>query len=83
MALVYNVNKRNLFGGEKLENNLREMREKRNLTQAQLAEKVGISQQAYSQIEKGDTNPSLETALKISSALKISMGKIFSLQKQV
>lgn len=83
MALVYNVNKQNLFGGEKLENNLREMREKRNLTQAQLAEKVGISQQAYSQIEKGDTNPSLETALKISSALKISMGKIFSLQKQV
>lgn len=62
---------------------LKELREKRKLTQAQLAEKVGISQQAYSQIENELCNPSLETALKISNVLKTPAHKIFSIEKQV
>lgn len=61
---------------------LKELREKRKFTQMQIAEKVGISQQAYSQIENGIINPSLETALKISEVLEMPANKIFSLKKQ-
>lgn len=61
---------------------LKELREKRKFTQMQIAEKVGISQQAYSQIENGIINPSLETALKISEVLEMPANKIFLLKKQ-
>lgn len=62
---------------------LKELREKKKLTQAQVAEKVGITQQAYSYIEKGISNPSLETALRISEVLKTPVNKIFYPKKQV
>lgn len=62
---------------------LKELREKKKLTQAQVAEKVGITQQAYSYIEKGTSNPSLETALRISEVLKTPVNKIFYPKKQV
>ena len=61
---------------------LKSLREKRKLTQSQIAEKVGISQQAYSQIETRIVMPSLETALKISEVFKVPANKIFSLKKQ-
>lgn len=57
---------------------LMELRLKKNMTQKQLAEKIGISQQAYSLIEKGVNMPSLETALEISDVLKTPVNKIFS-----
>jgi DNA-binding XRE family transcriptional regulator len=69
--------------GEKMNIQLKMLREKKKLTQAQIAERVGISQQAYSQIENELIKPSLETALKISEVLKTSANKIFSLEKQV
>ncbi len=62
---------------------LKELREKRKFTQMQIAKKIGISQQAYSQIENGIINPSLETALKISEVLEMPANKIFSLKKQL
>lgn len=62
---------------------LKELREKRNLTQAQIAKKIGITQQAYSYIEKEISNPSLETALRISEVLKTPVNKIFYSKKQV
>lgn len=59
-----------------------ELRKNKKMTQPQIAKKIGISQQAYSQIENGLVNPSLETALKIAMVLKTPVEKIFSSKKQ-
>ena len=52
-----------------MKNRIKEMRQKACLTQRELAEKVGISQQAINQIETEVTNPSYKTLLKIAEAL--------------
>ena len=63
----------------KLANKLTEMREQMGLTQAELAKKMGVSQQLISKIESGDDNISLETLVKfvyiLGMTLKIGVGK--------
>ena len=46
-----------------------ELREKRSLTQAQLAEQTGIDQADISRIERGSTHPTEKTLLRIADAL--------------
>lgn len=62
-------------------NTLKELREKGKLTQAQVAASAGISQQAYSLLETGQNNPSLETALRLSRIFEKSVDEIFLDQK--
>ena len=45
------------------------LRERRNLTQAQLAERCGIDQGDISRIERGSTNPTARTLQRIAEAL--------------
>ena len=53
---------------------LQKMREKRKLTQAELAALSGVTQQAISKIENGDrTNPGVMTMEKLAVALKCSI----------
>jgi putative transcriptional regulator len=64
----------------KLKNTLKEWRIKKgNLTQAQFAELLGVSRQTVISLENGKYNPSLELALKISTALKCKIEDIFEL----
>ena len=49
---------------------LRLARMRAGLSQEKLAQKVGISQQGYANIEHGRSNPSFDTALKIFQCLK-------------
>lgn len=46
-------------------------------TQADLAEKVGISRQAIISIEKYKYTPSLELAFKIAEAFNVSIDEVF------
>jgi ribosome-binding protein aMBF1 (putative translation factor) len=46
-----------------------ELREKRGLTQAQLAERCGIDQADISRIERGSTSPTARTLQRIGEAL--------------
>lgn len=46
-----------------------ELREKRGLTQAQLAERCGIDQGDISRIERGSTSPTTRTLQRIAEAL--------------
>ncbi|MBI5358096.1 helix-turn-helix transcriptional regulator [Candidatus Amesbacteria bacterium] len=61
-------------------NALIEARKGRNLTQAQLAEKIGTKQSVVSRLEIGNANPTLEFLKKMASALnsrlEISLGSL-------
>lgn len=52
--------------------NLTSIREKRNLTQPELARLVDVSQPAISQFERGKTNPSPDTIGKLAKALNVT-----------
>ena len=52
-----------------LKNKLREARSEHNLSQAQLAEMVGVSRNTISSIETGQFNPTAKLALILCIAL--------------
>lgn len=51
-----------------------------NITQAQLAEKIGVSRQTINAIEAGKYAPSTVLALKISKLFDKSVNDIFELE---
>jgi putative transcriptional regulator len=64
---------------ERLENRLREERARLNLTQAELAERTGVSRKTINTVENGVFVPSTLLALKIARALGRPVEEIFSL----
>jgi transcriptional regulator with XRE-family HTH domain len=66
--------------------NMATIREAKNLTQEQLSEMTELGQSYLSKIEKGMANPTLETIIKIATALKVEPAELFELpelQKRV
>jgi len=55
---------------------LRQLREKRGLTQEALAHEAGITTGSLSLIERGQRNPSWGTVSRIADALGSSMGEV-------
>ena len=51
------------------------------ITQQDLAEKVGVTRQTIIAIEKGSFNPSVKLALKLSKILQAKMEELFSLEE--
>ncbi len=49
--------------------NIKKMREEKNMMQAELAEKTGVTQAMICQIERGTKNPSLQVACQIAKVL--------------
>ncbi|AGE22245.1 helix-turn-helix transcriptional regulator [Anoxybacillus geothermalis] len=64
-----------------MRNNLKVARIQANLTQQQLAEKVGVTRQTISLIEKGKYNPTLKLCLEICYALNKTLDEIFWVKK--
>jgi predicted transcriptional regulators len=60
-----------------LRNNLKEVRSEKNLSQAQLAEIVGVSRNTISSIETGQFNPTAKLALVLCVALDKKFEDIF------
>ncbi len=60
-----------------IQNRIKVLRAERDWTQADLAEKVGISRQAVISIEKYKYTPSLELAFKIANAFDVSINNVF------
>jgi putative transcriptional regulator len=61
---------------------IKELRARKNLTQAQLAEKVGVRRETIVFLEKGKYNPSLKLAYLISRVLEEKMEDIFLFQEE-
>jgi len=60
-------------------NNIRRLRFDNNeMTQEQLAEKVGVTRQTILAIESAKYSPSLELAFKIAQAFGVPLGEVFS-----
>ena len=71
----------NIMVHKNVGNHLKEIRAELGMTQAQLAELVGIARVSIIAIENGRFIPTVETALRISQAVNIPIEKIFWLQE--
>lgn len=60
-----------------IQNRIKVLRAERDWTQADLAEKAGISRQAVISIEKYKYTPSLELAFKIAEVFNVSINEVF------
>jgi len=56
---------------------IREFREKKKITQEDLAKRVGVTRQTIIKLEKGDYNPSLWLAYDLSVELGVAMEALF------
>lgn len=64
---------------DKLENSLREARVAAGWTQAELAERVGVSRKTINTVENGIFVPSTVLALKLARALGLPVEGLFNL----
>lgn len=59
-------------------NSIRRLRfERGEMTQAELAERVGVTRQTIIAIEQGRYSPSLEMAFQIAHVLSVPLGDVF------
>lgn len=72
------------MNGEKLNmnvgENIKKYRKNSNLTQKQLAEKIGITASAISKYEKGDRELGWETLYKIADVLEVSINDLLGIK---
>lgn len=65
-----------------LQNRLKELRAKHGLNQQELGSRVGASRQTISLIERGDYNPSITLALRISQVFGVPVEQVFYLTEE-
>lgn len=64
----------------KMDNHIKELRARHNLTQDNLAKKVSVRRETILFIEKGKYNPSLRLAYEIAKALNSKIEEVFVLE---
>jgi len=60
-----------------MENRIKELRARYDLTQEDLARKVGVRRETILFLEKGKYNPSLQLAHDVAKALKTTIDELF------
>ena len=60
-----------------MNNRIKELRSKYNLTQSGLAKKVNVRRETIVFLEKGKYNPSLKLAYDISKVFKLKIEEVF------
>lgn len=61
---------------EKLGGRIKALRNAKNLTQEQIADKIGISRQKYARIESGVNSVTLDILSKVAEVLGVTVGDI-------
>ena len=64
-----------------MRNTIKVERAKKNLTQAELAERIGVSRQAVNSIETGKFIPSTLLALRMAKVFEVLVEQIFQLDE--
>ena len=66
-----------------IQNNIRKLRFNNNeMTQQELADKLGVSRQTINAIEAGKYSPTLELAFRISEVFNVSLDDVFKYKSQ-
>ena len=66
---------------ERLANGLKEKRGELGLTQAELAERVGVTRKTVNTVENGVFTPSAMLAIKLAEALSVPVEKLFWIER--
>ena len=66
---------------ERLANRIKGEREKAELTQAALAERVGVSRKTINTVENGVFTPSATLAIKLAQALGLRVEQLFWIER--
>lgn len=66
---------------ERLANCLKEQRAGLGLTQAELAERVGVTRKTVNTVENGVFTPSTTLALKLAAALNVPVEQLFWIER--
>lgn len=61
---------------------LKEIRERNNLSQRELAKRIGASSQSINQIESGKRSMSIDTLLKVIDVLDCSADELLGIDKK-
>lgn len=56
---------------------IQELRKKNNLTQSELAEKIGLSTNFIGMVERGERNTSVDKIFKLAKAFNVSLAQFF------
>lgn len=62
---------------ERLANRIKDRRAELDLTQAELAEKVGVTRKTVNTVENGIFTPSATLAIKLAQALGLTVEQLF------
>jgi transcriptional regulator with XRE-family HTH domain len=65
---------------QKFGDNLRKLREKKDLSQEQIAYEAGFSRSYYTEVETGKRNISLINILKLTALLKVELTDLIKLK---
>lgn len=65
-----------------MKNYLKVERAKNNLTQEELAARIGVSRQTINAVEKGKFIPSTLLALKLAREFKVPVDEVFKLEEE-
>ena len=71
----------NIMAHDRVNNRLKELRNRAGITQAELADRVGVARVSIVAIENGRFLPTIETALLISKALDVPIEDVFWLKE--
>lgn len=75
-------NKSKTIARSNINNNIRRLRfDAGEMTQQELADKVGVSRQTIVAIEKGNYSPSLELAFRIARQFNTPLERVFTYEK--
>lgn len=64
-----------------MKNSIKVERARIDITQAELAQAIGVSRQSINAIEKGKYVPSAVLAMKIAAYFKLGVEEVFSLEE--
>lgn len=66
----------------KIENDLQELRSSKGLTQQELADAIGVTRATVVALERGDYNPSLELAFRLSKFFNKKIDDLFRVKSK-
>ena len=80
MSIFYIINVIiiNMKGQKMFSQNLQKLRAEKNISQEQLADKIGVSRQSISAWESGKSSPELEKLIALSELFEISLDELTS-----